>query len=196
MRDYFKNLLQHLDKLTGLKQYEKLLQTTNPKEEIKLLLDILCRVTDQFPFIPDEDKKRIIDDAVVADPEFIGLNAKIIFKWLNHKKANFFQEMAHKENAPSDPPLEGEALQKRLAEWQEALAKLETNCVERVDIYQTVREQWNPREGTTKYQPTKDAVKITEHQRHLDWIKANYDARTGKPLPTWISEEEYNRQQL
>lgn len=190
MRDYFLNLLQNLDKLTGMKQYEKLLQMPDYKSEINHLLDILCRVCDQFPFIPDDDKGRIISDAVIADQDFIGLNAKIIFKWLNLKKQSYFKEMAHQESEPSAPPLEGEALEKRLAEWQESLAKLQTNYVQRVDIYQTVREQWQPKEGTEKYTPRNDGF-VSEHQRHLDWIKANFDARTGKPLPTWVPEDKW-----
>jgi hypothetical protein len=110
-----------------MKQYEKLLQSSDYKGEINMLLDILCRVSNQFPFIPDEDKQRIISDAVIADSEFIGLNAKIIFKWLNLKKENYFREMAHRENQPSEPPLEGEAMHKRLDEWLQAI----NSCVHR-----------------------------------------------------------------
>lgn len=192
MRKFFYNLLQNLDKLTGMKQYEKLLQTENFKEEIKILLDILCRVSDLFPFIPDYDKQRIINAAVITDSEFIGLNAKVIYKWLNAQKDRYFQELAHRENESNEPPLEGEALQKKLAEWQEALAKMEINYTQRVDIYKTVREQWKPKEGTEIYRPTVDAQVLYEKERHLKYIAANYDSKTAKPLPGWIEEAEFN----
>lgn len=194
MRDFFLNLLQNLDKLTGMKQYEKLMQMDNYKKEINTLLDILCRVSDLFPFIPDYDKTRIINAAVITDSEFIGLNAKVIYKWLNAQKDRYFQELAHRENEPNEPPLEGEALQKKLAEWQEALAKMEINYTQRVDIYQTVREQWKPKEGTEIYQPTIDSKILYEKDRHFAYIKSNYDARTGNKLDNWIPEEEFNIQ--
>lgn len=190
MRDFFLNLLQNLDKLTGMKQYEKLLQMPDYKHEINTLLDILCRVTDQFPYIPEEDKKRIIQDATIADGEFIGLNAKIIYKWLSAKRDLYIRES--KDEVVIHPEaLTGEAMQKRLDEWKQSVDRLQTVATTRVDIYQTVREQWKPKEGTELYKPT-DPGLVFNHQRHLAYLKANYDAKTGKELPNWISEDEWN----
>jgi len=28
--------------------------------------------------------------------------------------------------------------------------------------------------------------------RHFEWIKNNFEARTGQKLPSWISEEDWN----
>lgn len=189
MREFFLNLLQNLDKISGLKQYEKLCQTEKPKEEIKMLLDILCRVCDQFPFIPFEDKKRIISDAAIADAEFIGLNAKIIFKWLNAKRSNYIKE-SKDEVVISPDALTGDAMQKRLDEWLQAVNSVDVNLTNRVDIYQTVREQWKPKEGTPAYKHQDDTL-VINHQRHLEYLKANYEARSGKPLPTWMPENEW-----
>lgn len=186
MRDYFKNLLQNLDKLSGLKQYEKLCQSKNPKEEIKTLLDILCRVCDQFPFIPDEDKKRIIDDAVIADQEFIGLNAKIIFKWLSLKKEFYLKETGEPEISPE--ALTGEARNKRLQEWLQA-----------IDGMQMVSTSKDPFEHIKSIQPKDGEVYIPktqsdyEYQRHFEYIRDNFDVKTGEKLPTWIAEEQYNK---
>lgn len=193
MREFFYNLLQNLDKLTGMKQYEKLMQMDNYKQEINSLLDILCRVTDQFTYIPEEDKKRIIQDAVIADQEFIGLNAKIVSKWLNQKKDIFFKELAHQEG-PEFEPLTGEERQKRLDEWQQAFNSIEVNFTSEKP-YKIIREQWKPKEGTPIYQPARDTSILANHQRHLDWVKANYDARTAKPLDNWMPEEEWIRKQ-
>src|SRR5688572_20894089 len=165
MREFFLDLLQNLDKLTGLKQYEKLLQTTNPKEEIKTLLDILCRVTDQFPYIPDEDKKRIISDAVINDQEFIGLNAKIVSKWLNQRKDHYFQELAHQQKALEREPLTGEARQKKLEEFLAAVNKVDVNFTNKVDMYKEVRERWVSKDGET-YTPTVNEQILYEKERH------------------------------
>lgn len=188
MRDFFKNLLQNLDKLTGLQQYAKLCQTANPKEEIKTLLDILCRVCDQYSFIPDDAKKQIIGEAVITDPEFIGLNAKFIAKSLNVKREFYLGKPDDVVISPD--ALTGEAREQKLKEWAEALSKLESNVITRVDIYQTIREQWKPKEGTEKYKPV-DHDLATKHQRHLEYVKTNYDPRTGKPLPEWLPEEKW-----
>ena len=193
MREFFFHLLQNLDKLTGMKQFEKLSQAQNPKEEIKTLLDILCRVCDQFPYIPDEDKKRIIQDATIADQEFIGLNAKIIFKWLNAKR-EFYMKDPKDEVVIHPDALTGEAMQKRLDEWKEALAKVEINYTQRADVRSAVWTQWQPKEGTPVYHAPQNDV-VTDHQRHLDYLKANYDPRTAKPLPTWVPEKEWNKMQ-
>jgi hypothetical protein len=188
MRDFFKHLLQNLDKLTGLQQYHKLCQTPDPREEIKTLLDILCRVTDQYKYIPDVAKQAIIQEAVIQDPEFIGLNAKFISKHLNLKKEFYMKE--NEDVAISPDALTGEAREQKLKEWAEALSKVETNLVSRVDIYKTVREQWQPKDGTEKYKPIDPDLAI-KHQRHLDYVKSNYDPRTGKPLPEWMPEDKW-----
>lgn len=189
MREFFYNLLQNLDKLAGLKQYEKLTQTPNPKQEINTLLDILCRVCDQFPFIPEQDKIKIINDSVVADQEFIGLNAKIIFKWLNAKREFYMKEKGEPEISPD--ALTGEAREQRLQEWLQAVNKAEGIMTERSDPYKTVREQWTNPTGE-KYKPLTEE-QIYQRVRHLEYIRQNYDSK-GKPVPDWISEEEFNIQ--
>lgn len=185
MRDYFKNLLQNLDKLTGMKQYEKLCQAENPKEEIKTLLDILCRVCEQFPFIPDEAKKQIINDAVISDGDFIGLNAKFIAKSLNLKK-EFYMNL--KDDVVIHPEaLTGEAREKRLQEWLKEINGMpmlqKEDAFARIKAIQPVDGQVYTPHHQNEY----------ERQRHFDYIQDNFDSITGQKLPTSISEEEYNK---
>lgn len=188
MKQFFVELLKDLDKLTGIKQYDRLCQLPNFRDEINKLIEILCRVCDQYSFIPDEAKKQIISEAVIADPEFIGLNAKFIAKSLNVKREFYLGKPDDVVISPD--ALTGEAREQKLKEWAEALSKLESNVITRVDIYQTVREQWKPKEGTEKYKPV-DHDLATKHQRHLEYVKTNYDPRTGKPLPEWLPEEKW-----
>lgn len=186
MREFFKQLLRMLDKLTGNKQYERLCESKNPKEEITLLLDILCRVCDQFKYIPDEAKKQIIEDAVISDAEFIGLNAKFIAKSLNLKKEFY---MNQKDEVAIHPEaLTGEARQKRLKEFLEAINGMPM-LDNKVDRFDHIR-QIQPKDGEV-YSPKPQNE--YEYRRHLDYIQDNYDAKTGKELATWISEEDYNK---
>jgi hypothetical protein len=185
MRDYFLSLLQTLDKLTGIRQYEKLCSMKDFKTEINLLLDILCRVTDQYGFIPDEHKKQIISDAVISDQEFIGLNAKFIAKSLNIKREFYLK--TNDEPVISPDALTGEARENRLKEWMTAINGLEmTKTVNKFDHIKSIQ----PADGQA-YKPKQ--TNEYEYRRHLDYIQDNYDPKTGEALPTWQSEEEYNK---
>lgn len=189
MKSYFLTILKNLDKLTGLRQYEKLCQMPEYKAEIAKLLDVLVRVCEQFPMIPDVAKCRIIDTNIVADPEFTGLNARVVFKWLNQHKELYSKPQ--QEQDENWEPLTGEAREKRLQEWLEALSKTEAAVTERSDPYKTVREQWTSH-STEKYKPL-TPEQVYEKARHLEYIKHNYDAN-GKKVDHWITEEEFNKQ--
>lgn len=177
MREFFLELLQNLDKFCGLKQYEKIMQLQTHKHELNLLLDILCKVAEQFTFIPEKDKKRIISDAVITDQEFQGLNARIIYKWLNAKKDQFFTELAHQQIEQSAEPLTGEARMARLKEWEAALAKCTFNETERQNPYKEVKEQWKAPEGTEEYKalPAED---VLMKELHIQYLK---DQKGKKP---------------
>lgn len=175
-----------LDKLTGNKQYERLCDGKNPKEEITLLLDILCRVCDQYPFIPDEAKKQIISDAVIADAEFIGLNAKFVAKSLNAKKDFHINK---KDDVVIHPEaLTGEAREAALKKWLEAINGLPM-LDNKVDRFDHIR-QIQPNDGQV-YMPKPQNE--YEYRRHLNYIQDNFDPKTAEKLPTWISEEAYNK---
>lgn len=120
MREFFRSELKSLELKTGYKQYERLLERENWKQDLDELLDILVRVCDQFPYIPDQDKETIIRNNVVSDGEFTGYNGRIIFKWLSQAKNKYFKELAHVEiKAPE--PLTGEEREKWIKAWNESL---------------------------------------------------------------------------
>jgi hypothetical protein len=173
MREFFLNLLQNLDKLCGLKQYEKIMQTPKPKEELNMLLDILCRVSDQFTFIPEKNKKVIINEAVISDQEFQGLNARIIYKWLNAKKDQYFTEIAHQPSEQSAEPLTGEARQEKIAEFLNAVLQIGQPVTEKCNPYQEVREQWKAPEGIEEYKPLTDE-EVRLKKAHIEYLKSQH----------------------
>jgi hypothetical protein len=188
MRDYFLSLLQNLDKLTGMKQYEKLCQLRDYKTEINTLLDILCRVCEHFQFIPDEAKKQIINDAVISDPEFIGLNAKFIAKSLNARKEFY---LTKKDDVVISPDaLTGEAREARLKEWEEALNKTEMMLTQRSDIYAKVREEWKPKDGI-EYKSTLTEQDILRRELHIQYVRENYHPVTREKLEHWMPEDQW-----
>lgn len=189
MRAYFFTLLQSLDKMTGIRQYEKLCATENHKAEINLLLDILCRVCDQFAYIPEAAKMKIIDACIISDQEFIGLNARIVYKWLFANKDVYFREQSHQDTEVYEP-LTGEAREERLKEWLEALNNVAVVQTERANAMNDYVKQIQPKDGK-KYQPL-TVEQVYQKERHLEYVRANYDVR-GEKKPDWIPEEEFNK---
>lgn len=130
MREFFLNLLNNLDKLAGLKQLEKIYAAhgedeVSAKEEINDLLNVLVRVSSQFPFIPRHEQEKIITQAVITD-DFPSLNAHVVYTWLAKHKDKYFKESHHLEkNEVTSEPLTGEARQAKLQEWLKSLASTE-----------------------------------------------------------------------
>jgi len=185
MREYFLNLLQNLDKFCGLKQYEKIMQLPTHKEELNALLDILCRVSEQFKFIPEKDQKRIISDAVITDQEFQGLNARVIYKWLNLKKDQFFTEAAHMPTEPTVEPVTGEARDKWLKKFMEAVMSVGAPETKPVNPYKEVQEQWKAPEGE-HYKPM-DSGEAFLKAAHIEYLKAMKDT----PKDQWPDEMQW-----
>lgn len=191
MRDYFLHLLQNLDKLTGIRQFEKLCQLPDYKSEINQLLDILCRTCDQFKYIPENAKMKIIDNAIVTEAEFTGLNARVVYKWLNAHKDVYFKESAHMPVGEEYQPLTGDARDRRLQEWLEALKNFDVVPTERSDPYKKVREEWKHKDGE-KYTPISQEA-LHDKDKHFAYLQYCYDSKTAKPNENWMPEEEFNR---
>ena len=137
MKEFFLNLLSNLDKLAGLRQIEKIYaqhtDINDAKREISGLLDILVNICKQFHYIPEKEQQRIIQQAVVTDPEFTSLNARIVYKWLNTHRDKYYKEIAHvQENDPNWEPIpkSDPRYQEHLANWLKALEPM----MERVNV--------------------------------------------------------------
>jgi hypothetical protein len=120
MREFFYNLLQELDKLTGIKQWDRV---QHDEEELHKLLDVLVNTCLTFQAIPENAQKSILRQSVISDGDFIGLNAKFVYKSLAAHRDRYFKEAAHIPDKvdPNWKPLEGEARQEKLKEWMSKL---------------------------------------------------------------------------
>lgn len=126
MREFFFDLLNNLDKLAGLKQLDKIYAAHGEdagaaKKEIKILLDVLCNVSAQFPYIPEVDQQKIITQAVITE-QFPSLNGNDLYKWLVRHKDKYFKESHHEATEQKGEPLTGEARQEALKKWLDSLA--------------------------------------------------------------------------
>lgn len=196
MKQFFLDLLSNLDKLAGLRQIEKIYaqhaDQGEAKKEINTLLTILVNICAQFPYIPEEEKKRIIQQAVVTDPEFNSLNARIVYKWLAVQKDKYYKEISAIENPiPENYEIvTGEKREEYLNQWLKALEPMQEriNPVSKKEVLILGKE----RQGKTEYVPTMSAEDLDAHAKHLAYLRANYEARSGNKLEGWMPEDQWN----
>lgn len=190
MRDFFKAEMRTLKVKTGLNQYENISSLPDAQDQLKTLFDGLVSICNEFPFIPDEAKQIIIREAIIKDQEFTGLNARVIWKWLNGKKDLYFKEMAHQKIEEQSEPLTGEERDKWLQEWLKVVQGGVMQSVPKVDMYADMKKRLAP-DHTEKYIP--DPEKIIQHELHLQWIKENTDPKTGEITgvdeKTWLKNK-------
>ena len=118
MIDYFKQILEETYETFGARQCENM-----DDEQYTRLLDKLVYVSSLYPYIPEEEQKKIINKRLVTDKEYRNINARLISGWLEQDGKIFHKEIAHTETElPEDyKPLEGEAREAMLTMWQNAL---------------------------------------------------------------------------
>lgn len=89
-------------------------------------------------------------------------------------------------------PASPEHVDKCVAEFDEMMRNSSMiNSTPRIGYAQSVEEGgWLPKKGAPYPAATPEEVYV--RMRHLEYIKANYEPRTGEKLPTWISEDEFN----
>lgn len=95
------------------------------------------------------------------------------------------------EKKESDPPLTGEARAARLKEWEEAIRKLPAIKSTPKLTSQMIEEEGGVRPKAVQPYPATSLTEFQKHQRHLEYLKANYDPRTSDKLPEWMPEDQW-----
>lgn len=106
----------------------------------------------------------------------------------DNKKVDWVGKALEKVESEQWKPADPEHVDKCVKEFNEMLAN--APMLQRHSGYKQLIEErgWDTKKHTYPITSPEEAY---AKQRHLDWIKANYDARTGKPLPTWVPESEW-----
>jgi hypothetical protein len=127
MREFFYNLLQELDKLTGIKQWDRV---QHDEEELHKLLDVLVNTCLTFQAIPENAQKSILRQSVISDGDFIGLNAKFVYKSLAAHRDRYFKEAAHIPTKEPEgyKPVDDERRAQWLKEWNKSLEGFSQNA--------------------------------------------------------------------
>lgn len=178
MKDFFLNLLNRLYSLAGLRQLENIQATSaDPKKEIADLLSELDDVCKKFSFIPDDEKKKILHNAVITDPKITSLNAAFVYRHLAAHSDRFFMQEHHKRlHKPEAEPLTGEARQEKLRQWAASLGEFKRQAVEKENLRD--RLPGTPPEGEVYRPPTPED--LAKRELHNQWIRENYDVYGNK----------------
>lgn len=195
MKEFFLNLLNNLDKLAGLRQIENIYaahsDANEARKEINALLDVLVNMCAQFPYIPEVEQKRIINHCVITDPEFKNLNARIVYKWLSAQKDKYYKELAHIPTEPTAEPISKDdpRYEEYCKQWLAALAPMQ----ERINVTskREVLILGHERQGPTDYTPLPEE-EVLRREKHLRYLKSNYDSKTRAKLPEWMEENQWN----
>lgn len=212
MRSFFKSELETLKIKTGLNQYETLSAMKdnegNPigAQTISKLLDALCLVCDGFGYIPDPDKKRIIQAAIINDQDFTGLNSRVVWKWLNAQSAKYFKEAAHIKEPDPIPVAYNKLSPETKAEVDDFIRKLQSQgnglktvpVVSQAEIDSIRMEDLEEREGKRAesvgvHYTTQEEAELRD--KKIEWARLYTDLYTGKlkegapSFSDWLKEK-------
>ncbi len=91
-----------------------------------------------------------------------------------------------------DPPLTGQARLDWLKKWEETVKASPVFPSTPRLTSQMIEEEGGVRPKAVQPYPATKPMEYLVHERHLEYIKQNYDAWTKEKLPNWITEEEFN----
>lgn len=114
MREFFKSELKTLQVKTGLRQYENISAMPDAEFQFKILFDSMIAVCNEFSYIPDNDKKRIIQEQIIKDQDMTALNSRTIWKWFNANKDHYWAVAQAKKDPIKHTPVDFEALPDKL----------------------------------------------------------------------------------
>lgn len=135
LRDFFKQELETLQAKTGIRQLENMMaKEATWESDLSTLLDLLVAECNRpaFKLIGVDVKMDIIRESIISDKDFIGLNAKFVYKSLvNWWYANGDRYLErHMQSLPKEDrpePAPPEVREKYIQEWFQKLDKVGAN---------------------------------------------------------------------
>lgn len=204
MRTFFKTELKTLYAKTQLRQYETISAMPDAADQFKILLDSLEHVCRQFNYIPETAQQNIIRERILSDKDFIGLNAKVVYKWFMEVRDTYFKESAHIKEADTPNPVTYEELSPETkAKVDEFIRGLQSESaglksvphVTQKEIDDIKLEDMEQREGkrsiSAGYQ-TNPEIALMKAKQH-EWRLECFDLITGKPNDKYFSFDEWLR---
>lgn len=217
MKEFFKNQLETLYTRTGFRQLENMMQRQGSddggplwEQDVRQLINFMVEECEKPPFdsVPTTIKQRVIARAVTEDPEFTGLNAKFVrralSKWWQDNGDRILEQLNKPKEVPYQPltPEQHEKVNVMLESYRRRLlSEGSMSVVPKMKPEEIKKEgaEWKSelerKAVSVGYKPAMTAEDISARELHMRYIRENYNARTGRPLQTWIPENEWLEKQ-
>lgn len=125
--------------------------------------------------------------------EIYRLDSAVIFGWMEYyleEKYSIWDKQLDNEKQEYHKLPDKIAETDRLKQWKASIDAIETKTILPLTDKEVLTEgQERPKKE--RYPSTSES-EVLKKERHIEWIRKNFDARTGEKLPTWISEETFN----
>ena len=197
MKDFFEQCLRDLHQLTGLKQYIEICNLPSKEEArtvFNALVESMVSICNQYPYIPDTEKQKVIKSRMMDTPEFYGLNARFVKLALERVKDIYWKEQSYIEtnalNAQGSTGVPFEELPEETQRlYNETMAKLAQGTIQTIDpvnardlkVIQTEDEQrvkkeakstgYNWQDANEKYWAEKTRLRAAIESRGLDKLR-------------------------
>lgn len=130
MKDFFKQCLEELEDVSGIRQLHWLRQSCEDQEQFdkrkNVLIEGMILSSQRFLYIPQEDQKKIIRKMMIEDQNYEAINSRTVHKWLDLHK-NQFPFITEEEMKPQAEPAPLEVADKYLNQLRANIAAMETN---------------------------------------------------------------------
>jgi hypothetical protein len=204
MKQFFEQCLRDLEALTGKRQvyYWQTETDTDSSGKAKgarkfeVCVQGMVIQSQNFPYIPEEDQKRIITEMIVKDQDYEALNSSVIYKWLAMYKDKYFmaanapepepmRELTPEESARIDE-LANQFKAQLIGNFQPSFKGIEKDmeAIKRQDRQRVEMKG-------SGYLPSSEKVMMSELRRV--WMLENFDPMTGKKNDNYLSFEEWIR---
>jgi len=124
MKEFIKQCLEDLEPLTGIRQLYFMQQDADGIRKIKVLIDGIILALEDYPYIPEEAKKKIIRDQMVKDQNYDALNSRVINKWMATFGSTYFNNWQKEQTQENHKPAPPEIADKYIAEFKANLEKI------------------------------------------------------------------------
>lgn len=198
MHDFFKSELKTLQLKTGIRQLETMASKSGWEKDMETLINFMVDECNKPPFdvIGIDVKQRVIAAAIVEDKDFIGMNAKFVRRalstWWTFNKDKYFEKIQNSQSETTEvhEPVSPEKRQEWLQKWMDSLEETKIMTVPKMSKKEIIEEGgWLPK-GSASY-PQMSEAEVRKHERHVEWIKANFDPRTGEKLEGFVEEKDW-----
>jgi len=194
MKEFFIQCMKDLEPLTGIRQlFFMQSDIEDGQRKFDVLIKGMVSKAAEFDYIPEAVQKAIIKKMMVKDQEYDQLNSRVIDKWLNLHKDQYFTSKPEElkpvqlteEQAMRVDALITEAL-KNLAPDPRSVFKGWEKEAENIKAEDNERQSGNK---AASLQYKMDEGKILERELHLRWIRENVDPLTGELNPGGVDEK-------